>query len=71
MPAGVARLGRLVGRTAFAATGVAAVAFKLPAGSAHGASGYESLYRGARALTHDELPWVGVKRPTLHYPILK
>ena len=44
---------------------------ELPAGAARGASGYEALYRGARALTHDELPWVGVKRPTLHYPILK
>ena len=36
---------------------------ELPPAASGGASGYEALYRSARALTHDELPWVGVKRP--------
>jgi mannan endo-1,4-beta-mannosidase len=44
---------------------------ELPPPGARGASGFEALYRSHRALTLDELPWVRVKQPTLHYPILK
>jgi mannan endo-1,4-beta-mannosidase len=29
------------------------------------------LYRNEQAITHRELPWVKVKEPKLHYPILK
>lgn len=44
---------------------------ELPPATDRGASGLEALYRSPRALTHDELPWVAVKRPTLHHPVLK
>lgn len=36
-----------------------------------GSPDFSPTYRAARTLTHDELPWVKVKDPTLHYPILK
>lgn len=35
-----------------------------------GASGHDA-YQSPRTLTHDELPWVSVGQPTLHYPVLK
>lgn len=28
-------------------------------------------YQSEEALTHDELPWVEVKTPTVHYPVLR
>jgi mannan endo-1,4-beta-mannosidase len=36
-----------------------------------GGPDFSSIYRDARTITHDELPWVEVKDPTLHYPVLK
>ena len=32
---------------------------------------YRALYASEQALTFDELPWVTVKEPTIHYPVLK
>ena len=32
---------------------------------------YRVLYASEEALTHDELPWVTVKDPKIHYPVLK
>ena len=32
---------------------------------------YRALYASEEALTHDELPWVTVREPTIHYPVLK
>jgi mannan endo-1,4-beta-mannosidase len=32
---------------------------------------FREVYGCAQALTHDELPWVTVKQPTIHYPVLK
>ena len=36
-----------------------------------GTPDFSPVYRDVRTLTHDELPWVKVKNPTLHYPVLK
>lgn len=33
--------------------------------------GARELFDSERVITHDELPWVTVKDPTLHYPILQ
>jgi len=44
---------------------------ELPPAGQRGAPDDGALYRSQRALTHDELPWVSVKQPSLHYPILK
>jgi hypothetical protein len=29
------------------------------------------LFNSDQVITHNELPWVEVKDPTLHYPVLK
>lgn len=36
-----------------------------------GSADYGPIYGDARTITHDELPWVRLKDPTLHYPVLK
>lgn len=36
-----------------------------------GSVDYGPIYGDARTITHDELPWVKLKAPTLHYPVLK
>jgi mannan endo-1,4-beta-mannosidase len=36
-----------------------------------GSVDYGPIYGDARAITHDELPWVKLKDPALHYPVLK
>jgi mannan endo-1,4-beta-mannosidase len=36
-----------------------------------GSIDYGPIYGDARTITHDELPWVRLKDPTLHYPVLK
>jgi mannan endo-1,4-beta-mannosidase len=36
-----------------------------------GAPDFSPIYQDARTITHDELPWVTVKDPKLHYPVLK
>lgn len=36
-----------------------------------GAADFGPIYQHARTLTHDELPWVRLAEPTLHYPVLK
>jgi mannan endo-1,4-beta-mannosidase len=43
----------------------------LPPRGQPGAPDHGAVYQSQRALTHDELPWVRVKQPALHYPILK
>jgi len=32
---------------------------------------FMDTFRSEEALTHDELPWVTVKTPTVHYPVLR
>ena len=41
-----------------------------PGGSRGGVNERE-LFGSDLVLTHDELPWVDIKDPTLHYPVLK
>jgi mannan endo-1,4-beta-mannosidase len=36
-----------------------------------GGPDFSAIYQDRRTITHDELPWVKVKDPTLHYPVLK
>lgn len=36
-----------------------------------GVPDFRRVYEHERTLTHDELPWVSVKDPTLHYPVLQ
>jgi mannan endo-1,4-beta-mannosidase len=33
--------------------------------------GFLTTYESMEAITHDELPWVDVKQPTVHYPVLR
>ena len=40
-------------------------------GGYQGAQALRTLYESEEALTLDELPWVTVKHPTIHFPILK
>ena len=42
-----------------------------PGGFGRGFELYREVYDSQEALTHEELPWVGVKDPRIHYPILK
>jgi len=40
-------------------------------GGFSGRKALDDIYENDEALTLDELPWVNVKQPTVHYPILK
>lgn len=42
-----------------------------PVGNFQDRSAVEATYRSEEALTLDELPWVTVKKPKLHYPVMK
>jgi mannan endo-1,4-beta-mannosidase len=43
----------------------------LPPRGRPGSPDFSATYESPETLTHDELPWVKVKDPQLHYPILK
>ena len=38
---------------------------------AEGFKNFRAIYESDEAITHDELPWVKVTQPKIHYPILK
>jgi mannan endo-1,4-beta-mannosidase len=42
-----------------------------PGGGWTGRDAFRAVYNSSEALTLDELPWVKVKNPTVHYPVLK
>jgi mannan endo-1,4-beta-mannosidase len=42
-----------------------------PGGFGRDFQSYREIYDSEEALTHDELPWVEVKDPKIHYPVLK
>ena len=44
---------------------------ELPTRNALGLPDHSGVYESSQTLTHDELPWVKVKDPRLHYPILR
>jgi mannan endo-1,4-beta-mannosidase len=43
----------------------------LPERGQSGSPDFSATYESSRTLTHDELPWVTVKDPQLHYPVLQ
>jgi len=42
-----------------------------PGGGFQGYKNFRDVFYSDQAITHDELPWVTVKNPKIHYPILK
>ena len=42
-----------------------------PGGFGRGFQTYREVYNSEETLTHDELPWVDVDNPKIHYPVLK
>jgi len=42
-----------------------------PGGFGSGFQNYREVYNSEEALTHEELPWVDVYDPKIHYPVLK
>jgi len=42
-----------------------------PGGFGRGFQSYREVYSSEEALTHEELPWVDIKDPKIHYPVLK
>ena len=42
-----------------------------PGGFGRGFQTYREVYNSEEVLTHDALPWVDVKDPRIHYPVLK
>jgi mannan endo-1,4-beta-mannosidase len=42
-----------------------------PGGGFRQGGGFREVYNSDEALTLDELPWVAVKNPTIHFPVLK
>jgi mannan endo-1,4-beta-mannosidase len=42
-----------------------------PSGEMRHPEAFRAIYESPRTLTWEELPWVHVKKPTVHYPVLK